>query len=443
MTPRPIQPPPDPTRKHAPAPARVGRRARARGVSLVEALIAFLVVSAGMLGLMRTQGSLRLNSEASRHRGEALRLAQQALEDQRAFATLQPQAGVHDYAAIQSGSHSAHTGTGFQTNTAYQVQSHVAADPHLALKSSHVEVAWTDRQGQPQTLSLHALVAGQDPALAASLSQPPRAHPAWGALGRSPFIPQRAKDLGNGRSAFKPLGQGAIAWVFDNASGRITATCAVLPGAVWHGNLTASHLTQCTPADGLLLSGLVRFSLNNPPAPEAANDLPLPLSVTLQLSTRNTTPPTCLSEPVEEVLVATASGPVTEWVPLGATPASLGVAQWTATGERFVSYHCLIDTSGGSTTWSGRSDVQAAGWAIGQNLGQYRVCRYSSDTDASGAIDRNEEHPATYAQVRAPLTQQHFLVVRGELSCPVGPPIKVDGVGVQVYVDWSTAQHQP
>ncbi len=439
------RPPPPPTqpRERRPPPARAGRRLRARGVSLVEALIAFLVLSVGMLALMRVQDTLRLHSESSRHRGEALRLAQQGLEAQRAFATLQPQPGMQDYAAIQSGSHSVQTGSGFQTNATYQVQSYVTADPHRALKSSHMEVAWTDRQGQPQAVHLHALVAGQDPTLAAVLSQPPRAYPAWGVRNRSPFIPQQAKDLGQGKSAFKPLAQGGSAWVFDNFSGRITAVCSGLPGSVGNAGLHTGHLHQCTAADGLLLSGLVRFSLADPPLPEAANDMPLPLSVVLQLG-GGPLSPTCVSEAVEEVAVAAATGATIAWVPIGATPASLGMTAWTPTGGRFVGYHCLIDLSGSNlTSWSGRSDVQPSGWSIGTSKGEYRVCRYSSDTDHSGAIDRNEEHPPTYSQVRTALTQQHFLVVRGELACPGRPAVKVDGVGAQVYVDWSTAQHQP
>ena len=136
-------------------------------------------------------------------------------------------------------------------------------------------------------------------------------------------------------------------------------------------------------------------------------------------------------------------------MPLDAAPSSLGTDIWFETGERFVSYHCLVDAprdaaAGDSkVSWSGRSDVVPHGWAIGTETGQHRICRYSSDTDRSGSIDRNQEHPATYSKVQAALNQQHFLVVRGEVPCPLSPPIIVDGVDEQVYVDWSTQQHQP
>jgi Tfp pilus assembly protein PilV len=436
-------------RIHRPSTKRPCLGQSARGVSLIEALIAFLLVSVGLLGLLRTQESLRLGSEASRHRGEALRLAQQTLEEQRGFASLAPAAGVRDYRSVANGRRSADSDSGFQTNTHYEVKNHVVNDAHQALKSSHLQVRWTDRQGQAQSLDLHSLLAGQDPALAAALSQAPRTAGVWGTGGRSPWIPQRAKDLGDGRSALKPLVGGSVVWVFDNHSGRITATCTEVPSSLLHDAIGKEHLDHCSASSGLLLSGLVRFSLATPPAPEAANDLPLTLNMTLRLShAPSAIPPLCVSQAVKEVGLLKESRTLFEWVPLDATPSSLGLEGWSETGERFVSYDCLVDTPasdapGAGASWSGRSEVAASSWVIGTNASQYRICRYSSDTDGSGAVDRNEEHPAIYHKVHTPLNQQHFLVVRGELLCPKKPAVKVDGVGEQVYVDGSTLQHQP
>lgn len=74
--------------------------------------------------------------------------------------------------------------------------------------------------------------------------------------------------------------------------------------------------------------------------------------------------------------------------------------------------------------------------------GLYRVCRYSSDTDGSGSIDRNEEHPATYTNVKTPLNHQYFLVVRGEQNCPASTLVNVANNGLAA-LDWGTVQHQP
>jgi Tfp pilus assembly protein PilV len=419
-----------------------------RGMSLIEALIAFLVVTIGMLGLMRSQEGLRWNSELARHRGEALRLAQQSLEEQRAFvapnATLTSAPGLPHYAAIQSGN--AASANLSASNTSYEVSRQVGDNSSFAYKTSRIEVAWTDRRGQPQSLRLHTLIAGQDPALAAALSQAPRAHPVWGVRGRSPFIPPAAHDLGDGRSSFKPSSTSTLVWLFDNRSGRITAICTGLPASLQQQQVNSNHLTQCSAVNGLLLSGLVRFSFAQPPNAQAANDTPLPLSMGLSLSSApTTTPPQCVSEAVKVVQVSGEAS----WVTLNATPGSMNLTNWTETGERFVSYHCMVDlpTTGNSSTapnaaWSGHSHVNPQGWGIGLNASQYRVCRYSSDTNGSGNIDRNEEHPAVYTEVRTPLNHQHFLVVRGEQICPASEPVNGGGNALAT-VNWGTVQHQP
>lgn len=415
---------------------------RQRGMSLIEALVAFLVVTIGMLGLMRSQEGLRWSSDLARHRGEALRLAQQALEEQRAFvapnANLVSAPGLPHYAAIQSGNTAAIGAITSSSNTSYQVQRHVDDNTLLAYKTSHIEVGWIDRKGQTQSLHLHTLIAGQDPGLAAALSQPTRAHPVWGVGGRSPFIPSTAHDLGGGRSSFKPSSTSTMVWLFDNRSGRVTAICTGLPATLQQQQVNSTQLTQCTAVNALLLSGLVRFSLAQPPIAQAANDMPLPLSVALSLSTSPTAaPPICESEAVKVVLLNGS----TAWVALNA---NAGID----TGERFVSYYCLVDLPAGngnthvSTPWSGHSHINPHGWTVGVNAGQYRVCRYSSDTNGSGGIDRNEEHPARYTSVSTPLNHQHFLVVRGEQSCPGSTLVSASGNSLAT-VDWGTVQHQP
>jgi Tfp pilus assembly protein PilV len=425
------------------------QRRHQRGMSLIEALMAFLVVTLGMLGLMRSQDNLRLNSEAARHRGEALRLAQQTLEEQRAFvapnAVLASTPSLPHYAAIQSSN--AASVPWSASNTDYKLSQHVDEHSHFAYKTSRIEVAWTDRRGQPQHLGLHTLITGQDPTLAAVLSQAPRAHPVWGVGGRSHFIPPMAHDLGDGRSSFKPSSTSTLVWLFDNRSGRITAICTGLPANMQQQQVTNNDLSACSAVHGLLLSGLVRFSWAQPPAAQAANDEPLPLSVELSLSSAPTTnPPQCVSEALKVVQWSAGSS---AWVPLNATPASLNLSNWTETGERFVSYHCLVDLppTGNSTpapnaAWSGHSHIHPQGWSIGLNATQHRVCRYSSDTDGSGTIDRNEEHPAVYTEVRTPLNHQHFLVVRGDQICPASAPVNGGNNGAGV-VDWGTVQHQP
>lgn len=63
-------------------------RAAARGVSLVEALVAMAVMSIGMLALVGVQSTLRMNGDLARQRTEATRIASEEIERVRSFTSL-------------------------------------------------------------------------------------------------------------------------------------------------------------------------------------------------------------------------------------------------------------------------------------------------------------------------------------------------------------------
>ena len=58
-------------------PARTTPRTRhsQRGTTLLEGLVAFLVLSLGMLSVVRVQSQMRLNTDVARQRSEAVRIA--------------------------------------------------------------------------------------------------------------------------------------------------------------------------------------------------------------------------------------------------------------------------------------------------------------------------------------------------------------------------------
>jgi Tfp pilus assembly protein PilV len=137
-----------------------------RGTTLLEALIAFLVLSVGMVAIARLQGHMRLDADAARQRSEAVRLAQEDLETLRGFATLRTTAaaGTRAFDSIASASRSVDTGT------AYLIERQITAAGALAAKSATVTVSWTDRSGTLQQVALHSIVAGTDPALSGALA---------------------------------------------------------------------------------------------------------------------------------------------------------------------------------------------------------------------------------------------------------------------------------
>lgn len=427
----------------APATSRQRAPRRQHGVALIEAMVAFLVLSLGMLTVARLQSQLRLNADISRQRSEAVRLGQEEIERLRAFASLAPVAGLNAYDDIASASHAVNAGTGYATQTDYSVDRQVDPMPTLAAKTLTVRVDWTDLSGEPQQIVLATLIAAIDPAFGGALALARSGDTVKGPYGRSIRVPLDAKDLGNGRSAFKPVGNGSVALVADNADGRILGRCNSVDPALPTSALTLSSLGVCDNQGGRLLAGLVRASAAAPPDPAQANEPSPALSVALTLA-GGPYPivPWCAAEAMKTVSYTDAAGLHIAAVPLAALPASLGVAVWTETPDRHARYRCVVYPAANGS-WSGRSTVAPVGWSIGIGAADRRVCRYSSDLDASGAIDVNIEHPADYGAAGSALPAQNFLVVSGPAACPVAGPVQIAGQPADVFADLSTASHQP
>jgi len=358
-----------------------------RGIGLIEALLAFLVLSLGMLAMTRVQSDLRAHAELARQRTEAVRIAQQHIESLRAYSVLTASAGTRSYEQIAPAS----TTVDSIAPTRYELIRQVDAAADRQAASVAVTVRWNDRRGGPQQTTLSSVIGRSAPSLAAALLSAPRGAPVVGAYDRSPRIPLAAKDLGDGRSAFKPASAGSVAIVQDNHSGQVVARCSGLAGALTTSTLTLADLTNCDTMVGLLLSGTVRF----------AQGTLLPFGIMLALSDGTyTRAPQCTTMPINA-------------------------------GDRRAVYHCVVypSVSGANAGhWSGSTTIVPIGWRIGVTAQDQRVCRYSSDLDGSGAIDRNIEHPATYTSVDSALAQQNFLVAAGPDNCPG---------------DLGTVQHQP
>ena len=421
--------------------ARHFTRRSLRGTTLLEGMVAFLVLSLGMLSVVRVQTQLRLNSDVARQRSEAVRLAQEDLEKMRAFSSIAIRAGANAYAGLAAGTSSIDASSGQPSNTTYALTREVSDTDVPNAKSATVSVAWDDRNGTLQQVVLNSVISGSDPAYAGALKVAPRLQPVRGVLARSASIPTNTSDLGNGSSAFKPLTTGTEAWLFDNLSGAIRARCAGISPALPSASLRAADLGTCEPLRATLLSGVVRFSDAMPPDPGLANDVPAALAVTLALTGSATgATSSCTTEARKTVNYSLAGLNRTEGLPVSATAASMGADSWRETGERYLAYHCAVTPAATSSTWSGRATLVPAGWTIGSGPDDRRVCRFAPDLDRSGAVDSNVEHPDTYTAVAASLTNQNFLVIKGSQACPPRPP-GPNTTGS--LADLGTAQHQP
>jgi Tfp pilus assembly protein PilV len=414
-----------------------------RGTTLLEALIAFLVLSLGILTIGRVQTHLRLGSDIARQRAEAVRLGQEELENLRAFSVLGAASGARSYADITARSLLIDADAGYVTNAHYRLTRSVQASSSVDAKEVSVDVAWSDRSRQDQHIALHSVVAGIDPKYASALAIAPTGRPVKGAFGRSAWIPLTAKDLGDGRSAAKRVGAPTSALVFDNASGHVTATCSGLDSTLGTADLTSAALANCETVSAYLVSGIVRFSFASPP--DAAQAAGAPLPIAMQATSTGgyyAIAPSCTSEPLKTVAYMLSGTRRVEAVPIDAVPASLGLASWTDSGDRYVGYQCLVYPLANGQ-WSGDTMIVPSGWAIGATSSTLRVCRFAADLDGSGAIDANAEHPAHYNALAGSLANQNFLVITGSQACPGGTARPSDGVVGAIDPDLSTVQHQP
>jgi Tfp pilus assembly protein PilV len=421
------------------------RRPAARGVSLIEALVALAVMSFGMLAVVGVQATLRLNADVAKQRSEAVRIGQEAIERWRAYAQIDADpAGVRRaYADIRE---SAATDVGgYTTNTTYSLARNVTDSPDGLMKTLRVTVSWADRNGVVQQIELNSHIARGEPALTAgvvngSSYRQPQVRP----LGRHVGIPPAAKDLGGGISALTMPGSGGApsttVWVFNNTTGFITGVC-ILGTPVQTPALSAADVAGCRSNTlAHLLSGFVRFSTaaRQPTAADAENPLSTARNLDIRLTLADSRTPVCVDD-----------------APATATAAAVQTA---------VAYYCLIPANE-TRAWAGYStivplpfsDVADSAWAIpatGLAPGTaitHRLCRYTPATSDSQVVP-NSQHPFQYrveftdtSRQRIPLpmpqlTQQNFLVILSGYNCPAdGPadPLRGD------FVNSNTLVHNP
>lgn len=434
---------------HTPRPTTAARRVR--GVTTLEALVALAVVALGILTFIALQARMRLNTDVARQRSEAVRLAQENMENFRAFGTLVADGTVGNnfsYAGVTTGASSKTvlaSSVSTASNATYTVTQSVATSSVAGMKEITINVAWSDRDNQPQSVELRSFIAGVDPRLAAALAIPPNGSPIKDPLGRDLRVPIPAKDLGNGTSVFKPNNGGTLAFVFNNSTGAVSAKCTAVPTTVTTQQITSADIGSayaCSDVSGLLLSGYVRFSLGNTPNATTPNDTPLALDLRIDLD--NTAPPSNMVGTTAQLTAAywptsaeavwstgyttpdcgsqdskvvrytaavsysqvnngttqTASSTYkTAVVPASVAISAAGISPYvsdaqadisnvTDMSERFIAYTCVVypRSFSGTMAWNGRTLLVPSGWTIGTGSTQYKVCRYSEDYDIDGQV---------------------------------------------------------
>ena len=130
-----------------------------RGITLIESLLAALVLAIGLLALLRVPPELRQQAELARQRSEAVRLAQAEIEGLRGFVSLEAHAAIADAARTVEPD-----GLG---SPRYALERRVDATAWPQAHGIDVVVRWADRRGDAQQVRLSTFVGAQEPALAA------------------------------------------------------------------------------------------------------------------------------------------------------------------------------------------------------------------------------------------------------------------------------------
>jgi Tfp pilus assembly protein PilV len=337
-----------------------------RGFSMIEALVALLVMSFGMLALAGMQASVSYGGDMAKQRGEAMRLAQERIEQMRSYT------GVSTGTINWNGIDALTDGSGAtllpNTNATYTVTSSMAGADTDPARAAQVSVTWTDRAGVAQTLTMSTVIARNDPKDTGFLLSP---LPSTATL-RRPFdrnidIPVRSISLGNGSSSYQLSANFAL--IFNDASGNVVQICD--PGVA---NATAAQIlaSSCTTTTGYILSGFLSRD---------SNSLGWPTGVNFSGITRTD---------------AASQGIRCDM--------SLAVSQATGATLDSMYYLCVVPVVAPSASvpasWSGT--FRFGGVSTSSN---YIVCRYQYTDGDSDANDRNVQ---PYVNVQDALDQQNY-----------------------------------
>ncbi len=401
----------------------------------------------GMMAIVGLQTTLRQNSDIAKQRSEAVRIAEEAIEQWRAFSAIETTTGRKAYDDLAGplddivfdADNPARI-----TNTTFTLQQTVAAFAP-GLKSIQAAVSWTDRTGKLQSVTLNSIIAKADPALSGMLTMEPGGAPSMvPPLGRNPAIPVEARDMQDGKSAFMPAGAGGgVLWVFDNLIGVIVGVCnTVVTGQAALTQADTQACVDSTIGPAVQLSGVVRFSTGfiQPTAANSENPTSTALNLAVTLTLSSTGHPT----PNHNCFVKDP--------PLSASTTDIAVR-----------YYCaILFNANAPLVWSGISELAPlpfllnlppdyVPWALADDADdvratRYRICRYTPATSDTQAIP-NQLHPRTYTHVTAveQLKNQNFLVIRAgndtdTFQCP--PDVLADPATGD-FVNSNTLLHQP
>jgi Tfp pilus assembly protein PilV len=341
-----------------------------RGFTLIEAVLTMLVVAVGLLAMGATFMKLSHSEDVARQRSEATRLVVDQVEAMRSYTQIaNGGTGVVSWNGLANGEDTVTTNAEFTRTWT------LSGSPNDTMRTLRVDVTWTDRSDEEQTISMSTVIARTDPADVGVLGFPLPANTTLKRpKNRNLNIPVPASDLGNGESAFRLPGTN-FAVVFSNETGYVVKRCSLASNVT---NITLADLNDCSDATAYILAGYISLS--------GVSTFPSGLAI-------NTAKLTGQSD-------ATCS--VSD-----ATDQSTGAA---IAGYKY--YLCVVSMPAANATWSGTARLAAPALNSGSN---YRVCRFQYPVAAG--VTANQRNVQPYDQVGESLDSQNYLITSAN-NCP-------------------------
>ena len=377
-----------------------GRRGQL-GFTIIEALISLVIMGFGILSLAGMQAGLSRNADDAKQRTEAVRLAQEKIESFRSYTGIASTVVGQGTTSITALNWNALTGStdSITTNAAYTRTWTLGGSSGDPMRGLTVNVAWTDRAGEAQTVSLSSVVSKTDPADSGFLGFPlPLNTNLKRPKNRNLDIPIPAIDLGNGESAVKFGTEGKYV-VFGNISGDVVKICRpTLNGATANADIIAaltstnSGTSNCIQITGYIVAGYVGrdSSVSN----ADWNAVESGLGIDYTGITRN------------------AAGAENITCQFGNATNQNTVA----TIPDFKYYLCVVPlaaptlapSTNGPYNWSGTIRIAGpSAWHASAN--KYYVCRYQY-TATNSLTDVNQRNVQPYLAVNKSIDQQNYLI---------------------------------
>ena len=372
------------------------------GFTIIEALVALVVMGFGILALAGMQATMSRNADDARQRTEAARLAQEKVEELRSFtgiaATLVGQGTVNataiNWNALANGSDTVTTNAAYTRTWTF---AGVTTDPSRPLT---VTVAWTDRVSQAQIVSLSTVISKSDPRDSGFLGFPlPQNTNLKRPKNRNLDIPIPAIDLGTGKSAAK-FGTGNQFVLFDNNSGDVINLCtSTQTGSALVTDLNAqlalaatSQSSTCTAITGYIVAGYL--GRDSSVSATDWNAIQGGLGINTGSLTRNAAGSSAISCQFGDAIDQTSGAVI----------------------ANFKYYLCIIPLAPPSTppatngpyNWSGKMLI--AGPSVWNSAGnKFFVCRYQY-TATNFLTDPNQRNVQPYVEVNKSIDQQNYLI---------------------------------